>query len=242
MADGWYIAVLVETDEVLKPRADASGVVGIDMGPKPHRALDARLRRLNRSLARKDKGSANWKKAKTSLSRLHKRMVDIREDATHKLSHRLVTGSSVVGLEDLNVKGMAANHHLARSVADSAMRSLRIKIEYKAAMTGATIVVVDRWYPSSETCSCCGQHHPEIVLGVDTLRYATLRLRRRDRSRPECGEQHRQLRGQLSRVSLWSGRRWRRFGGVKPAALKQEERNDPISQIGSDISERSSTL
>lgn len=182
-ADGWYISILVETDERL--HQESTGVVGVDFGlkalatlstgesipgPKPHRRLDGRLRRLNRSLARKRKGSANWKKAKTKLSRLHKRLADIREDALHKLSHHLTTQFDVIGIEDLNVKGMAANSRLARSVNDAGLRSLRTKIEYKAAMTGATVVVVDRWFPSSKTCSQCGQHHPEIVLGVETLR------------------------------------------------------------------------
>jgi putative transposase len=139
-------------------------------GPKPHRRFNGRLRRLNRSLSRKRKGSANWKKAKAKLSRLHKRIADIREDAAHKLSHRLATKFDVIGIEDLNVKGMAKNCHIARPVGDMGLRSLRAKIEYKAAMTGAIVVVADRWFPSSKTCSGCGRHHPEIVLGVDTLR------------------------------------------------------------------------
>jgi len=182
-ADGWYVAILVETDDVL--HQESTGTIGVDFGlkalatlstgesipgPKPHRRLDARLRRLNRSLARKRKGSANWKKAKTKLSRLHKRISDIREDALHKLSHHLATRFDVVCIEDLNVKGMAANRYLARSVGDAGLRSLRTKIEYKAAMTGANVVVVNRWFPSSKTCSGCGKHHPEITLGVDTLR------------------------------------------------------------------------
>lgn len=183
-ADGWYAAVLVETEDRLKATASL-GPVGIDMGlkalatlstgevitgPKPHRALDARMRRLNRSLARKQKGSANSKKAKAKLAKLHKKIADIREDATNKLSHQLATQHDTIVLEDLNVGGMSKNRHLARSVADAAMRSLRTKIEYKAKMTGSQVIVADRWFPSSKTCSGCGRHHPEIVLGVDTLR------------------------------------------------------------------------
>lgn len=182
--DGWYISVVVETTEQLESVA-SHGVVGVDLGlkalatlstgevvtgPKPHRRLGARLCRLNRSLSRKQKGSANWKKAKNKLSQLHKRIADLREDATHKLSHQLATRHDTIVLEDLNVKGMAANRHLARSVSDSAMRSLRTKVEYKAAMTGARVVIANRWLPSSKTCSGCGQHHPEMILGVDTLR------------------------------------------------------------------------
>jgi putative transposase len=181
-ADGWYISVLVETEDRLQAKAD-HGVVGVDLGlktfaalstgefikgPKPHRMLDARLRRLNRSLSRKQKGSANFRKAKTKLSRLHKRIADIRQDAVHKLSHRLVTEFSVIGIEDLCVSGMAKSH-LARSVGDAGMRMFRTQVEYKAAMTGALVYVHPRYARSTKVCSGCGQLHDEIVLGVDTL-------------------------------------------------------------------------
>ena len=181
-ADGWYITVVVETNQVLERTADR-GVAGVDLGvkamatlstgevvdgPKPHKVLDARLRRLNRSLARKEKGSANFKKAKKKLAKLHKRMADIRGDATHKLSHELATEFNVIGLEDLNVSGMTQNHRLARSIADQAFSQLRAQVEYKAAMTGAEVVIVDRWFPSSRRCSNCGQLH-DMPLSVRTL-------------------------------------------------------------------------
>lgn len=182
-ADGWYISILVETPDSLRSK-ESRGVVGVDMGlkalatlstgevirgPKPHRALGARLCRLNRSLSRKQKGSSNFGKAKAKLSRLHKRIADIRQDALHKLSHKLATEFEVIGIEDLNVSGMAKNRHLARSVGDAGMRTLRTQIEYKAAMTGAFIYTHPRFARSTKICSGCGQLHDEIVLGVDTL-------------------------------------------------------------------------
>jgi putative transposase len=136
MADGWYVSVLVETADTLKAVSNG-GTVGVDLGlkrfatlstgefivgPKPHRALGKRLRRLNQSLSRKTKGSANFRKAKAKLSKLHKRIADIRQDAVHKLSHHLVTEYSVIGIEDLNVKGMGRNGRLGRSVGDAGMR------------------------------------------------------------------------------------------------------------------------
>lgn len=182
MADGWYVSVLVETADTLKAKQNL-GTVGVDLGlkrfattsegefivgPKPHRALDKRLRRLNQSLSRKTKGSANFRKAKAKLSKLHKRIADIRQDAVHKLSHRLVTEYSVIGIEDLNVKGMGRNGRLGRSVGDAGMRMLRTQVEYKAAMTGAFVYVHPRFAPSSKVCSGCGQLH-EMPLGKDTL-------------------------------------------------------------------------
>lgn len=182
MADGWYVSVLVETADTLKAVSNG-GTVGVDLGlkrfatlstgefivgPKPHRALGKRLRRLNQSLSRKTKGSANFRKAKAKLSKLHKRIADIRQDAVHKLSHRLVTEYSVIGIEDLNVKGMGRNGRLGRSVGDVGMRMFRTQVEYKAAMIGAFVYTHPRFAPSSKVCSGCGQMH-DMPLGKDTL-------------------------------------------------------------------------
>ena len=182
MADGWYISVLVETEDTLKANSNG-GAIGIDLGlktfatlskgvpvkgPKPHRALGKRLRRLNKSLSRKTKGGANFRKAKAKLSKLHKRIADIRQDAVHKLSHRIATEFSVIGIEDLNVRGMSRNGNLARSVGDAGMRMFRTQIEYKTSMTGAFVYVHPRFAPSSKVCSGCGQLH-DMPLGKDTL-------------------------------------------------------------------------
>lgn len=173
MADGWYIAVLVETEDKLQRKED-NGAVGVDFGvktlavlsdgtvvegPKSQKKFLKRLKRLNKSLSRKKKNSANFKKAKAKLSKLHKRIADVREDSLHKLSHKLVTEFNVIGIENLNVNGMVKNRCLARAVSDQGFAKLRNMIEYKAAMTGATVVIVDRWFPSSKTCHVCGTIH-----------------------------------------------------------------------------------
>ena len=173
MADGWHVALAVETEAKLERQANG-GTVGVDLGvktlavlssgeavegPKPHKILLQRLRRLNQSLSRKVKGSANWRKAKTKLAKLHKRIADIARDAAHKLTTRLATEFDAIAIEDLNVKGMVKNHCLARSVMDGGFAEIRRQIEYKAKMTGSNVVVVDRWFPSSKTCSSCGKIH-----------------------------------------------------------------------------------
>ena len=172
-ADRWQVALAIETAEVLQP-GTLQSAVGVDLGikslatlsngevyegPKAHRAFLKRLQRLNRNLSRKQKGSANRAKAKTKLARLHLRIANIRKDALHKLTTRLATGFSVIGIEDLNVKGMGKNRCVARSVSDAGFFELRRQLDYKAAMTGAKVIVVDRWFPSSKTCSNCGQIH-----------------------------------------------------------------------------------
>lgn len=173
MADGWYCAILVDTNDCLSGNL-AGGAVGVDLGIKelavlsngevipslkPHRASHNRLVRLSRSLSRKQKGSSNRAKAKAKLARLHLRISNIRTDALHKLTHKLATQFSVIGIEDLNVKGMVKNHHLARSISDAGFGEFRRQLEYKSLMTGAEVVVIDRFYPSSKTCSACGTIH-----------------------------------------------------------------------------------
>lgn len=169
-ADGWHVALLVDTEDRLHAVADR-GAVGVDLGVatlatlstgetvaalKPHRAAHRRLVRLSRSLSRKKKGSANRTRAKAKLARLHLRIANVRKDALHKLTTKLATEFSAIGIEDLNVRGMLRNRSLARSIADSGFAEFRRQLEYKAAMTGAQVRVVDRFFPSSRACSACG--------------------------------------------------------------------------------------
>jgi putative transposase len=135
-------------------------------GPKAHKALLERLRRLSRSLSRKEKGSANRKKAKAKLAKLHARIAAIRSDALHKLTTDLTRRFHTIGIEDLNVRGMMANRHLARSIADMSFFEFRRQLEYKAAMRGGHVVVADRFYASSKTCSACGHKRETLPLSV----------------------------------------------------------------------------
>ena len=172
-ADQWQVALAIETTEVLQP-GTVQSVVGVDLGikalatlsngevhegPKAHRQLLRRIQQQSRSLSRKQKGSVNRAKAKTKLARLHLRVAHLRKDALHKLTTRLATGFSVIGIEDLNVKGMVKNRCLARSVSDAGFFEFRRQLGYKAAMTGAKVILADRWFPSSKTCSQCGAIH-----------------------------------------------------------------------------------
>jgi putative transposase len=177
-ADGWYVALLVDTEQRLQAVCDR-GAVGVDLGIatlatlssgdcapalKPHRAARQRVVRRARSVRRTTKGSANRGKAKAKLARLHLRIANVRKDALHKLTTRLASEFSTIGIEDLNVKGMVKNRRLARSISDSGFGEFRRMLEYKAAMTGAQVVVVDRFFPSSKTCSECGTIH-DMPLG-----------------------------------------------------------------------------
>ncbi len=179
-ADRWFVSLTVEMEHVTPVRENqaAGGVdLGVSslatmsdgsavIGPKALRSNLARLRRLSRSLSRKVKGSANRRKAKARIARLHARIGDMRKDALHKLTTGLVERFTVIGIEDLNVRGMMANGRLARSIADMGFHEFRRQLEYKAAMHGSRIVVADRWHPSSKTCSACGVVVETLPLAV----------------------------------------------------------------------------
>jgi putative transposase len=133
-------------------------------GPKALTVLLARLRRLSRAHSRKAKGSANRKKSAQALARLHWRIGNVRGDALHKLSHQVTTENTWIAVDDLNVKGMLGNDRLARHIADAGWGELRRQLAYKAQQRGVTLAVVDRFFPSSKTCSDCGAVNEALTL------------------------------------------------------------------------------
>ena len=141
-------------------------------GAKASRRYEKKLRRLNQELSRRQgakKGEAksgNFKKTKRKISRLYASMADARSDQTHKLTTMLTQKYDIIGIEDLNVKGMMGNHKLARSVADMSFFEFRRQLEYKAETSGSKVVAADRWYPSSKICSGCGYELPELSLST----------------------------------------------------------------------------
>jgi putative transposase len=194
VADKWLVSITVEIPDNshLLP-AKNQGAVGVDLGvaalatlstgesipgPKPHKALLGRLQRLSRSLSRKLKGSANRKKAKEKLARLHAKISNIRKDALHQLTTALTRRFHTIGIEDLNVKGMVKNRCLSRSISDMGFFEFRRQLHYKAAMRGGQVVVADRWFASSKTCSACG--HKLDILPLSARQWTC----------PECGAHH----------------------------------------------------
>jgi putative transposase len=180
-ADRWYASIRVDTPDLSLPPAENQGSVGIDLGvsalttlstgevftgPKALRSLIERLRRLSRALSRKVQGSRNGIKAKLKLARLHARIGNLRRDGLHQLSTSITRRFHTIGVEDLNVKGMLGNRRLARAIADMGFYELRRQLVYKAARRGGHVVVVDRWYPSSKLCSCCGYKLESLALGT----------------------------------------------------------------------------
>jgi putative transposase len=146
--------------------ADGSPVLRVDDPPRPLRAGITRLRQLSRRVSRKQKGSANRRKAVCQLSRQHRRIRNIRHEFLHTVARRLVKTHDRLVLEDLNITGMTANHRLAAAISDAAWAELARIICYQQAWRGGQVMFADRWYPSTKTCSRCGTLAPAVPLSV----------------------------------------------------------------------------
>jgi putative transposase len=178
-ADRWFVSFTVEVQRVIPAGNGHHTVVGVDVGihrlatlstedtvPNP-RALERsmrNLRRLNRQLARRQPGSKRRAQTRRRLARVHARAANLRRDALHKLTTALATHHSAVIVEDLNVIGMLRNRHLARVIADAGLGELRRQLAYKTGWYGSRLVVADRFYPSSKTCSACGWVKAKLTL------------------------------------------------------------------------------
>jgi len=168
--DRWYVTFALDTSAP-KPLLETGHAAGVDLGVKDvavtsdgekianprHLERKARnLARYQRRLARRRKGSANRAKARAKVARAHRKVRDARRDFLHRASTRLVRSADMIVIEDLNVSGMVRNRRLARAISDCGWGEFRRQLEYKCERAGRELVVIDRWYPSSKTCSACG--------------------------------------------------------------------------------------
>ena len=188
----YYISLQVEEGYEVLP--NKGGEIGIDAGlkvlytdsdsnsvinPKALAKHEKRIRRLQRSLSRKQKGSGNREKARRKLATEHEKVANIRNDFQHKISYRLANENQVVCIEDLDVKGMMSDHRLAKAIGDASWSGFYRKLEYKMADHGGVLVRVPRSYPSSQRCNCCGKINRE-VRDLSVRRWTC----------PDCGAEH----------------------------------------------------
>lgn len=203
----WYVTFQVDTGDPV-PAAPTGEAIGIDLGVKDFAVLSTgetianpkhldrkarNLARYQRQMARKQKGSANRRRAKSKVARAHRKVRHARQDFLHRTSTNLVDRAEMIAIEDLNVSGMTSSARgtvdkpgrnvrakagLNRSILDAALGEFRRQLAYKTERAGTTLVVIDRWYPSSKTCSACGHLLSNLKLAV---RHWTC---------PHCGTRH----------------------------------------------------
>ncbi|MEU7172051.1 IS607 family element RNA-guided endonuclease TnpB [Micromonospora tulbaghiae] len=183
----WHVAFTCEVERGTRVPSWPALTVGVDVGvkhlavlstgelvPNPRHLSNARhrLRILGRAVSRKvgpdrrtgRRPSNRWQRASARLGRAHARVANLRRDGLHKLTTRLTREYDTIVVEDLNVAGMLANRRLARHIADAGFAELRRQLGYKTGWNGGRLVVADRWYPSSKTCSGCGTVKTKLAL------------------------------------------------------------------------------
>src|SRR4029077_14882123 len=178
---------------VPEPLPTSGHAVGVDLGvkdfavtsdgdrianPRHLARRDRNLARYQRRLARCRKGSANRAKAAAKVARAHRKVRHARRDFLHRASTRLVRKNDMIVIEDLAVRNMVRNRHLARAISDCVWGEFRRQLEYKCQRYGRRLVVIDRWYPSSKTCSACGHLLADLSLSTRHWRC------------PSCGARH----------------------------------------------------
>ena len=192
VADKWYISIAVEIRRDLTVQKTGK-FVGVDLGVKDiaitsdgckfanprwiHKS-EKKLKRLRRELARRQRASKRRERTRLRLARQHDRVANQRKDWLHKITTYLVRKYDVIALEDLNVRGMVKNHNLAKAITNVSFGEFNRQIEYKAQMYGKHIYRVDRFFPSSKTCSNCGCVQEKMPLHV------------REWTCPDCGAHH----------------------------------------------------
>ena len=185
-ADRYYASIIIRYLQEDGKISKEDSYVGIDLGVKDfaiinddkglykkYKSLSSKLIPLhkkieiyNRILSRKCYGSNNYEKARTKLSRTHERICNIRKDYLHKISTHITTEYKYICIEDLKVSNMIRNKNLSKYIAEQGWREFRTMLEYKAENNGCKIITADRWFPSSQICSCCGN----VLQGKDKLK------------------------------------------------------------------------
>ena len=174
----YYLSILVDGD-LMRQAKETNNSIGIDLGIKDFvvtsegevfnnlhfkKSETKKIKKLQKQLSRKQKGSNNWNKARLRLAKEYKKINDRKQYYLHAVSNSLIDENQVICMEDLNVKGMSKNHNLAESISEMNFGEFRRMLEYKAEWYNRKIVFIGRFYPSSKTCHVCGYVNKELTL------------------------------------------------------------------------------
>lgn len=175
--DQYFVSILV--DIVIHPKNKTGKSVGIDLGLKSFATLSdgtiidnikffrekqSEIAKVQKHLSRKVKGSSRYRKNKLRIARLHNKVANKRNYFLHNITTYLVNNYDVICVEDLDVSGMLSNHKLAKAISDTSFYQFRSMLEYKCKWYGKELSIIDRFYPSSKTCSNCGWKKEDLTL------------------------------------------------------------------------------
>lgn len=190
-AGRWTVSLLVDVE--IEPLPKSPNQIGIDLGitslvalstgekvanPKGFKAKSRKLKKAQKALSRKVKGSNNRYKARLKVAKVHAEISDARQDFLHKLTTRLVRENQTIAVEDLVVKNMVKNRKLSQAISDASWGEFVRQLEYKCDWYGRDFVKIDRWFPSSKRCGHCGHVVEKLPLNI------------RSWTCPECGTEH----------------------------------------------------
>ena len=188
----YYVSILVETEHTAVPKKD--GKIGLDIGikdlcitsdgrkyynPRTLKKQERKLKKLQRQLAHKEKRSNNYNKTRKKIALCHERITNTRKDYLHKVSNEIISENQVIVSENLQVRNMVKNHHLAKAISDVSWYELTRQLEYKAGWNGRNYIKIDTFYASSQICSSCGYQNAD-----------TKDLSVREWKCPICGAMH----------------------------------------------------
>jgi putative transposase len=230
----WFISILVEDNvDYTLPLCDK--VLGIDLGIETFATLSngekvkmpdlkphyKKLKKLQKKHSKNKNGSKNKEKARLKVARQYEKITNIREDFQHKLSTRIINENQVIVLEDLNVSGMVKNRKLARAISQQGWYQFLTFLKYKATMYGREVIQVDRFYPSSKTCSSCGTIKSSLPLNI------------RDWTCDACGTTHdRDINAAINLMAL--GTSVTAFGGdVRPTCRQSPVKKESAMSLAS---------
>ncbi|MBD3790246.1 MAG: IS200/IS605 family element transposase accessory protein TnpB [Campylobacterales bacterium] len=177
----YFVSILIDDNNAIPKPTKAKNAVGLDMGltdliitsdgvkyPNNKYFVKSRqkLKKIQRRLSKKQKGSNNRNKAKLKVQKLHTKISNQKKDTLHKISNEITNQYDIICLETLNVKGMQKNRRLSKSIADVAWNEFMRQLEYKSEWKGKTVLKIDQWFPSSQICSNCGASSGEKELNI----------------------------------------------------------------------------
>ena len=172
----YFVSILFEYESQVREK-EPEKVLGLDYSmpklfisseddepkyPRYYRKTEKKLAKEQRALSRMEKGSKNYIKQRIKIAKLHEKIANMRKDFLHKESHRIAENYDAVCIEDLNMKGLAQALNYGKSVNDNGWGMFRDMLRYKLEDRGKKLIVIDKWYPSSQICSECGSIHPEV--------------------------------------------------------------------------------